>query len=305
MLDSGTNNLEFNRIVKSYAMAWWKGAHKPANGGTLTAKNLEKCFEQHHHLLLETMDGRPMPEHPIIPIPSLQLPIGAVGTDISTNNCTQCTVYKSLAADLLNEMRSIKNFVSGMARTTSNETELIPHRALGFYSLHEKVLTKEFVSESQSVIVKHKLSGTKKGKMSLQVHEDANKELKHLWAMPTASHKWTWGESLTQDEVRSLHHMSKKRVRSGYETSLKPGIHDGENITLARAAASQIPQTVQPPFIAVENLQATASSADIGIIGTDIQRLPNLPCISPSIIPDMWINTSPSPPPCFLQYRSG
>ena len=49
--------------------------------------------------------------------------------------------------------------------------ELIPRQALGFYSLHEKVLTKELGSESQSVIVKHKLSTTKKGKMSWQVHE--------------------------------------------------------------------------------------------------------------------------------------
>ena len=88
-----------------------------------------------------------------------------------------------------------------MAGMTLNETELIPHWALGFYSLHEKVLIKELVSESQPVIVKHRLSGTKKGKMSRQVHKDANKELKHLWAMPMASHKWTWGESLTQDEV--------------------------------------------------------------------------------------------------------
>ena len=64
--------------------------------------------------------------------------------------------------------------------------------------------------------------------MSLQVHEDANKELERLWTMPMASHKWTWGESLTQDEVQSLRHTSKKCVQSGYETSLKPGIHDGE-----------------------------------------------------------------------------
>ena len=53
---TGTNNSEFNRIVKSYVMAWWKGTRKPANGGTLTAKNLEKCLEQHRRLLLETMD---------------------------------------------------------------------------------------------------------------------------------------------------------------------------------------------------------------------------------------------------------
>ena len=91
---------------------------------------------------------------------------------------------------------------------------------------------------------------------------------------------------------------------SHIHANISAGIHV-DNITLARAAESQIPQTVQPPFIAVENLQATASSADIGIIGTDIQQLPNLPCISPSIVADMWINTSPSPPPRFLQYHSG
>ena len=116
---------------------------------------------------------------------------------IRTDICTQCTIYKSLAANLFNEMRSIKKFVSGMAGMTSN-------------ALHEKVLTKELVLESQLVIVKHRLSGAKKGKMTQQVHKDANKELEHLQAMPTASHKWTWGESLTQDEVRSLRHTSKK-----------------------------------------------------------------------------------------------
>ena len=39
-----------------------------------------------------------------------------------------------------------------------------------------------------------RISGTKNRKMSQQVHKDANKELEHLWAMPMASHKWTWGE---------------------------------------------------------------------------------------------------------------
>ena len=125
----------------TYVMAWWKGTCKPADGGILTTKNLEQCLKKHHHLLLETMDGKPIPEHPIIPISSLQLPVGAVSTNIGpelmapiigTDICTQCTIYKSLAADLLNEMRSIKNFASGMAGTTLNETELIPCWALGF-----------------------------------------------------------------------------------------------------------------------------------------------------------------------------
>jgi len=133
MLDSGTNDSDFSRIVKSYALAWWKGTRRPTDGGTLTAKTLERCLEQHRLGLLETVGGEPMPEHPIIPIPSLRLSFGAEanigtngGTTITTNDCTRCTVYKSLAGDLLNELKSIKNLASGMAGTTCNETELIP-----------------------------------------------------------------------------------------------------------------------------------------------------------------------------------
>jgi len=47
MLDSGTNDSDFSRIVKSYALAWWKGTHRPADSGTLTAKTLERCLKQH------------------------------------------------------------------------------------------------------------------------------------------------------------------------------------------------------------------------------------------------------------------
>ena len=153
--------------------------------------------------------------------------------------------------------------------------------------------------------------------------------------------QWTWGESLTQDEVQSLCHTSKKRVRSGYETSLKPGVHDGEWSSQDSAPThtgrhhsllSADPHRSPPPTsliypekfnssnvqatpsgshihadigAGIQNLQATASGADIGIIGTDIQRLPNLPCISTTIIADMCINVTfpyhrsiPSPSPC-------
>ena len=99
MLNSGTNDSEFNRIVKSYVMAWWKGTRKPADGGILATKNLEQCLKKHRHLLLKTMDGKPIPEHLIIPIPSLQLLVGPKPMEpiIETDICTQCTVYKSLA----------------------------------------------------------------------------------------------------------------------------------------------------------------------------------------------------------------
>ena len=61
---------------------------------------------------------------------------------------------------------------------------------------------------------------------------------------------------------------------SDLHADITAGIHV-DNVTLAQAAVSPIPQTVQPPLIAVENLQAMASGA-ADIIGTNIQQLPNL-----------------------------
>jgi len=324
MLDSGTNDSDFGRIVKSYALPWWKGTRRPAEGGTLSAKTLEKCLEQHRPGLLETMGGEQMPEHPIIPIPSLQLQFGAeatvgadCGTAIATDDCPRCTVYKSLASDLLDELKSIKNFASGMVGTTCNETELIPRRALGFYSLHEKVLTKELISESHPVTVKHSNPGTKKGKMSLQVSLDADEELKRLRAVPTGSHKWTWGETLTQDEVRSLRHVSKKRVRSGYDTTLRPGNLDGEwssqdsaptttgtkNHSLLSAGPHRPPPPTSlnyPEKFSSSNLQATVSGADREAdIGAEI--LNGDAALAQSAASKI-LSAGPHPPPPSLNY---
>ena len=58
---------------------------------------------------------------------------------------------------------------------------------------------------------------------------------------------------------------------SHIHANISAGIHV-DHVALARAAASPIPQTVQPPLIAGENLQATVSGANAyaNIIGTDL-----------------------------------
>ena len=218
LLDSGTNSNQFGRIVKSYKLAWWKGTRCPVSDGILNAETIGVCLEHHRAMLLESMAGELMPEHPINPLPALQLPSGTEGPIGA-----ESSIYHSLAGDLLNEVKSIKAFTSGMSESTSNDTDVITRRAAGFYMLHEKALLKELQSDPAPIHDKAGLHGTKKGKMSQRVALNAQEQLQRIQLMPPGSYKWTWGETLTTEDVLGLRHISKQRIRSGYDTTLRGG----------------------------------------------------------------------------------
>jgi hypothetical protein len=267
LLDSGTNDEELARIVKSYALPWWKGIRRPAEGGALTTKTIQQCLEEHRLGLGETMAGEPMRRQPVVTIPPIQLNDGTrfgsdhvygddsqmslgadshmslgadsgesfsasftatVGAVLGAAPCANCNRYRSLASDLLTELSSLTSFSSGMLQTTSNQSQLAERSTMGFYALHEKVIKKELLSESHRTTVKHSIPGTKAGKLSVQISMDAREELRRLQDLPSGSHKWTWGSTLRKEDVRSLRYISGQRIRSGYDTSLKPGNFAGE-----------------------------------------------------------------------------
>ena len=99
------------------------------------------------------MSGDPVPWVPVTPIPSLHIPTLADSTpnpDADSgpnppNKCphSDCLTYCSLAADLLNELRSVKNLMSGMVESTLNNLNITSRWTSGFYLLHEKVQLKE------------------------------------------------------------------------------------------------------------------------------------------------------------------
>jgi len=192
---------------------------------------LEDCLKHHRVQLLQSTTGDPIPEMPIIRIPSLQLTSKADadadadadrGADANVR-CNHCDVYRSLAGDLLEELRSIKNFTSGMVASSSNDVDVISRQAAGFYVLHEKVIVKEMQSQTVPQAVDAISQGTRTRKLSRRVKEIAQEALDRLKDMPTASHKWTWGETLTHDDILSLKHVPNTRIHSGYEVSLKQG----------------------------------------------------------------------------------
>lgn len=65
---------------------------------------------------------------------------------------------------------------------------------MAFYTLHEKVVQKELLSESD-------IPATTQGNLPVQVSLAANQELQHLQTLPAGSYKWTWGPTLTNNEV--------------------------------------------------------------------------------------------------------
>jgi len=118
----------------------------------------------------------------------------------ATEPGSNCDMYRGLAASLYEELMGIKNFVSIMSVTSSNNMEVATCRASSFYNLHEKVTLKELASQP------HQVKGLARGsrmRLSQGTAMRAAKDLERFKNMPT-SHKWTWGETLTQEDVLSL-----------------------------------------------------------------------------------------------------
>lgn len=202
MLDTGTIGQGYSCIINSYVLSWWQGTHQPAEGGSLSGDTVDHCLEHHHCILLET----PTSNSPrVIPSSSPQLstptllhmrsnvsashgasnpPTGA-NTSSASANCPQCTSYKSMASSLLTEVQGLKHFISGMTAQLSTDTKLIWCQAVVLYTLHEKVLQNELLSESLPSLVKPSVLATKKGKVSEQVCLNVENKLKQICTLPT------------------------------------------------------------------------------------------------------------------------
>ena len=101
------------------------------------------------------MSDNALPLFPLIPIPSPQIPTqadphsnadaDADSVPKATKQCPRaaCLTYCNLVADLLTELRSVKNLNSAMVESTSNNADITSCQPSGFYVFHEKVQLKE------------------------------------------------------------------------------------------------------------------------------------------------------------------
>lgn len=159
-----------------------------------------------------------------------------------TNNlpdCAKCQEYRTLSSELVTELHSISQYAQAAEKFRFNQVDLDMRRAAGFYTLHETVLQKELQADADS---------TRKGKKkatvpapapatrSRKVAATAAAELKRYKSLPAGSHKWTWGPTLSAEEVLDLvkNPKSRKLPHSGYDASLPSGPPDSGIWTLQR-----------------------------------------------------------------------
>ena len=237
MLEVGTNGNQMDRVVDSYAHDWWNDRTRttvPKFQNMFTTETVVKCLAHHRKQLGAADPSIPLKYSNIIPplmiLPSTTNICAACagrhdGADSShaAQPCSKCDRYCALAASLYDELVGVKNFASILSVTSSNDVEVASRRASGFYSLHEKVTVKEMRSQPQHVTG---LRGGSRTRLSERVGTLAAEDLKRFQNMPT-SHKWTWGEALTAEDVLGLRHISRQREHTGYETTLKPGVLPG------------------------------------------------------------------------------
>ena len=279
-LDIGTDPDHHGRVVNAYEFSWWKSSRPPRTSAILCQGTLEHCLRLHRTRLLKGTGSwsSPVPLLPITAKPLMPV-ISSTATDAGADtapDCRQCSAYKIVINDLLDDVRGLHELAAGLEVSHSNEWDLNMRRAAGFYMLHEKALQKETSGNSVDTGVGSSLqvplsattptrlqSGigkrvTRTSERSRQVAERAAIELERMKNLPPASHKWTWGQDLTEEEVLGITRVQYRRranrePHSGYDTELpsgSPDIFPGSSwptITTASGLYSDISSAAQAP----------------------------------------------------------
>src|SRR5271155_3565719 len=93
-------------------------------------------------------------------------------------------------------------------------------------------------------------SGTGKGKGGSPDCRKVSSDLKRLEELPVSSYKWTWGETLTEDDVLGLRRIGTRPGRvphSGYDISLAEGRQGREDSEGANTVESSLGQHDEIP----------------------------------------------------------
>ncbi|KAF8815247.1 hypothetical protein BYT27DRAFT_7249330 [Phlegmacium glaucopus] len=109
-------------------------------------------------------------------------------SDAGAGQCPQCTQYREILGDTLQDLLEVHRFSNSMSTASKNQWNLDMRRASTFNLLHEAAVIKETASPATPP--------------PASITECAQRELDRLRALPPTSHKWTWGECLTEADGR-------------------------------------------------------------------------------------------------------
>ena len=227
-------------MITSYELEWWSG-RKPRDlrkAEILCASTTKKCLvhfrkQKSKPLVLPagagagftlrksdtasgtgTLPSTPsVPDHISSPAYDTNTPNSGTGT-----GCAKCPKYKQLLSDVLQDVLKFQDYASVMSTSSENIFNIGIRKASTFYLLHQAAILKE----TPDVTVG-------KGKTSHRISsvtQNAILDENRLAELPESSYKWTWGETLTEDDVLKLRRIGTNPggvPHSGYDISLPKG----------------------------------------------------------------------------------
>jgi len=228
--------------VRTYHLQWWSGPMRKdlENVEILGKLTMMKCLE---HFNVEKSKAT------VLPAGTGAGPSNATsGPSISTpeynrKGCRSCTQYRQLLSDVLQDVIKFQTFADTMSSTTHNLLNVGIRRASTFNQLHEAAILKETerIPAPAKAKVAHRIA---------EVHRKASSDLKRLEELPVSSYKWTWGETLTEDDVLGLRRIGTRPGRvphSGYDISLAEGRQGREDSEGANTVESSLGQHDEIP----------------------------------------------------------
>lgn len=242
-LDIGIDDDSKCRRVPTYHCAWWL-ARKPRNLDSVDVMDrfsIDKCVEVYRLLLLPSQRGEVIDSGSTSTRPA---PLNAV----SKAGCDQCGRYRDLLGSILHELLNVQQFAAAMSSASENQWSLVMRRASTFNLLYEAAVIKEGGPATRP-------PRGNKGDRAKPVEERAREELKRLQALPTSSHKWTWGERLTEVDVLGLARSGTRpgKIHSGYDISLRAGKNSGDDslapsLPTSHGRYDAVPEEILPNF---------------------------------------------------------
>ena len=247
-------------VITRYVNPWWKASRPPAYlhiAPCLDSVSLQNCLDTHRKQLALNIPEkekrnkldmrRPFPattyagtlahSKVVIPVapsnlgPGVSSNVGpgsssqvvgpVVGSNLSpglssdVSSCQKCEQYKDILSNTVNDLVDIHHFTNAMFTSSKAQWKVDMRRASTFNLLYEAAVIKETEN----------LGLQKPSQMTpASVREKAARDLQTLTtALPASSYKWTWGATLTEEDVLSLYRSGtrpKNKIHSGYDFSL-------------------------------------------------------------------------------------
>src|SRR5208282_352982 len=232
-LDAGDDEEDLATVTTDYHNQWWTAPTEECVP-LLNWWTLDDCLA--HHRKVTGIKG-------ILP-PSLlkttytwSRHLADAGPEGKEMLCEKCRLYRGVALGVLSNLSDIRHHVNGLAVLREARVDTARRQTAGLFQLYEAALLKELQSGGPSLDKGKGKAQQDTSRRADAVRQQAAAEFVRLQKRPQL--KWTWGESLTKQDVLKVFKLSQHdgTLHSGYVQSL-PGGHSAADSSLADLAES-------------------------------------------------------------------